>query len=298
MNVYFAARNYIKEESFEYLIKVLKVSAVFSFIDTDDMSESLKKQLGTKLTHYKRYLKKGDDVDVFIKKCVTYITSLAVRTHTVNGRLEQVDLDSFKDSKYNNPIHNLIHTEDKNVLIISDMYERYLSDSLTVPIFHSIVKEVEYTSKNDYKDVLYVDTSREIASYVFNRLRKLLDDDKYRDRICFYRLGNNKEELFFQKTWGVPISKMPNGRIVHRRFYKYIIKELNTLFPEQFPCVHKGDKSYYTSFYNKGQIQQEYDSSQPEPDNDNDPYDGYGSYENWALMEAYGGDPSLKWNND
>lgn len=298
MNVYFIATDYIKEDAFEYLMKVLKVNAVFSFIDIDEMSDTLKAQLGNKLTQYNRYLKKGEDVNAFIKKCVTCISSLAVRTHKVDGRFEQVDLDSFKDSRFNNPIHNLLKTEDNNVLLLCYMYEMEISNLLSIPIFHGVIKEREYRSARGYNSVYYIDASHELSSYVYNRLRKILNDDKYRDRICFFRFGKDEEELFFRNKWGVPIRKTSDGRSVKRSFYKYIIKELHSAFPDRFPCIKKDGKTYYATFYDRNLIRQENSYYQPEPEDYNDPYEGYGSFENWALMEAYDGDPSLMWNND
>ena len=104
MNVYFVARDYIKENSWEYLIDVLKVDTVFSFVDVNDMSEPLRNQLGKKLIRYKRYLPEGGDISAFMKKCVNKIIEGALKIHQVDGRLTHEDLDGYLESRYNNPV--------------------------------------------------------------------------------------------------------------------------------------------------------------------------------------------------
>ena len=302
MNVYFVARNYIKENSWEYLIDVLKVDTVFSFVDVNDMSEPLRNQLGKKLIRYKRYLPEGGDISAFMKKCVNKIIEGALKIHQVDGRLTHEDLDGYLESRYNNPVRNLKYTEDKNVMIVCDMYTRELTDLITIPIFHTITRTIEYEKESGRISNYYVDASMETALYTYNTLKKYIDSDKYRERICFVRFGKNEEQLSFKTKWSNSITRTTDGKEIERAFYKYVIAELNKKYPDHFPTTERDGKRYLTSFYDLDKIERERSNYSSEEDYDDyddyDPYGGYGSYENWALKEAYDGDPSNMWNTD
>ena len=299
MNVYFIARNYVKEDSWEYLINILKVDTVFSFIDVEDMSDSLRNQLGKKLVRYKRFLPSGGDVSAFMKKCVNNIIGGATKIHQVDGRLKYEDLDGFTESHYNSPAKNLRDTEDKNVMIVCDMYVRELTSLISIPIFHTITRTIEYEKNSGTLSTYYVDASMETALYTYNMLKRTLGTDKYRERICFVRFARNEEQIFFKTKWGYGVSKTKDGREIERSFYKFIISQLNKKFPDQFPVKENNGKCYLTSFYDLDKINKEFSDNSYEDDfDDYDPYGGYGSYENWALQEAYDGDSSNLWNTD
>ena len=201
MNVYFVAKNYIKEDCFEYLIDVLKVDTVFSFIDVDLMSDSLRRQLGRKLARYKRYLPIDGDVRDFIKKCVNNIVEGAAHLHKEDGRFKYKDLDSYAKSHYDTPINNLTDTDDRNVMIICNMHYRDITLHKSVPIFHSVTRVIE-NERYSYNYMQYfVDASMETALYTYNKIKKSLGTDKYRERICFVRFGRNIEEIFFKTHW-------------------------------------------------------------------------------------------------
>jgi hypothetical protein len=299
MNVYFIARNYIKEDCWEYLIDVLKVDTVFSFIDVNEMSDSFRNQLGKKLVRYKRYLPKGGDVSAFMKKCVNNIIGGAAKIHQVDGRLQYEDLDGLSDSHYNTPVKNLRDTNDKNVMIICDMYIRELTGLISIPIFHTITRTIEYEKTPGTYSSYYVDASMETALYTYNMLKRALGTDKYRERICFIRFARNEEQLFFKTKWGYAVTKTNDGREIERSFYKFVISQLSKNFPSQFPVKEKNGKRYLTTFYDLDKIDKERaDDYTEDAYDDYDPYGGYGSYENWALQEAYDGDPSNLWNID
>lgn len=299
MNVYFIARNYIKEDCWEYLIDVLKVDTVFSFIDVNEMSDSFRNQLGKKLVRYKRYLPKGGDVSAFMKKCVNNIIGGVAKIHQVDGRLQYEDLDGLSDSHYNTPVKNLRDTNDKNVMIICDMYIRELTGLISIPIFHTITRTIEYEKNPGTYSSYYVDASMETALYTYNMLKRALGTDKYRERICFIRFARNEEQLFFKTKWGYAVTKTNDGREIERSFYKFVISQLSKNFPSQFPVKEKNGKRYLTTFYDLDKIDKERaDDYTEDAYDDYDPYGGYGSYENWALQEAYDGDPSNLWNTD
>lgn len=299
MNVYFVATNYIKEDCWKYLIDVLKVETVFSFIDVNDMSESFRNQLGNKLVRYKRYLPKDGDVESFIKKCVNNIIGGAVRIHQVDGKVTAEDQDGFIDSHYNNPISNLRDTNDKNVMIVCSMYYHYFTDSFSIPIFHKIVETHEYTKSSGYVSTYITDASTRTARYTHRLLKKYLGTDKYLERICLIRFEKNNEQLYFKTKWANGITTTQDGRTIERSFYKFVLAELSKKYPNHFPIKEKNGKRYFTSFYDLDLIEREWSEQYSQDDDDDyDPYGGYGSYENWALKEAYDGDPSNLWNTD
>ena len=305
MNVYFVARNYIKEECWKYLIDVLKVDTVFSFIDVNDMSESLRNQFGKKIVRYNRFLPNGGDVSAFIKKCVKFIIGGAARFHLVDGKSAYEDLDGFADSHYDSPDGNLRDTKDKNVMIIADMYIKRISDRFSIPIFHEVTRVLTYERDLDTYSNYHVDASMEIVFYVNNLLMKVLGTDKYRDRICFFRFGRNDEQIFMQTKWvrATVETQVQDYLVGIRAFYRYVLEELNKQYPVKFPEREKNDKRYFTSFYDMDVINEELADEEREyeekyREDDYDPYMGYGSYERMALLEAYEGDPSNMWNTD
>jgi hypothetical protein len=177
-----------------------------------------------------------------------------------------------------------------------------ISDYLKIPVFHSVTRVLEYEDNEEYTRKYYVDASMDLALYTFNALKKYINTDKYRDRICFIRFGKDDEDLFFRTKWGTPICRLKDGREIRRRFYKSVLYLLHKKYPEHFPIIEEDGKKYYTSFYDLKKIQSEYPPESDYEDensyNDYDPYMGYGSYEKMLIAEAYEGDPSYMWNND
>ena len=80
------------------------------------------------------------------------------------------------------------------------------------------------------------------------------------------------------------MAQAKDGREIERPFYKFVISQLSKEFPNQFPMKEKNGKRYFTSFYDLDKIERDREDNYTEENYDYyDPYEGYGSYENWAL---------------
>ena len=112
MNIYYFNVEHIISSYWKYLIDVLKISHVLSFINSNQMDEETKAQLSP----YLRLCKTNEGTKEFCDKCVYTMANIIYAT--IDEQKAKDGTEAYKDSKFYDPRDNLRKTTDKNILVI------------------------------------------------------------------------------------------------------------------------------------------------------------------------------------
>lgn len=173
MNVYAINPELIREDRFPYLLNILKVKRVISFIEyVPSVCEPL-------LIYKANYDNNNyeDSVNQNIQQAVYKFNSPIYSPKYESGKWngEFLTQDIYKESKAHNPIYNLEHCNDENVLVLIN----------------------DYDTENYYK---------QFARYSLNILKKYTSEYHYENRICFILFDDSiydaehEHTLFFNRT--------------------------------------------------------------------------------------------------
>jgi len=173
MNVYAINPELIIEDRLPYLLNILKVKRVISFIEyVPSICEPL---LIYKANYdYNNY---EDSVSHNIQQAVYKFNSPIYSPKYESGKWngEFLTQDIYKESKAHNPIYNLEYCNDENVLVLIN----------------------DYDTENYYK---------QFARYSLNILKKYASEYHYENRICFILFDDSiydaeyEHTLFFNRT--------------------------------------------------------------------------------------------------
>ncbi len=226
MNVIFMDSRFVKPENWQYLTDVLKIKEIFSFDASNELMTKLEPLRSRGLfISYQGNMSE----DEFSKKITFRIANLIKSSVPTSFSELPEDLSErypfCSASKKFAPIGNLIKTQDNNFLILGKI--EWISYGEAI-----FMKRVSQ----------YRDMASDIVNFALNILKKQLNTDVYRDRICSYMIDSisGKEYLLTRNRWRKP--------------KKRLIPVINTLlkqsYPQIFPSQNKGGKIVATSFYN------------------------------------------------
>lgn len=225
MNVIFMDSRFVKPENWQYLTDVLKIKEIFSFNTSNELMVKLE-QLRSNgvLISYQGNLSE----DEFSKR-VTYRIANLIKNSIPSFNELPEDLSErypfCNTSKKFAPIRNIIKTQDINFLVLGSI--EWVSYDKSIFIKHV----------SQYKDM-----AADIVFFALNILKKQLNTDIYRDRICSYMIDSISGEEFILTLHG------------WRKPKKKLLPVINTLlkrsYPQIFPSQHKEGKIKATPFYN------------------------------------------------
>lgn len=286
MNVYFISPQYIRPSDFSFLISVLKVKKIFSFIPSQSLDKEIVTTLDSLETKY--CISPSKQLD-FYKSCVFSICSRIAKVNRENDSFQYEDMNLYEDSVNWSPKNNLLRTNDENVLILAFCKTSMSSTGVIwTPQF--------YFDSIIHTDSTYRDISREISRFCCNLLRKRLGHSEYNNRICFFKLDEYLMKGFYYnaaKNKWVEYRTI-NSKGKRRPFMSYISSLLHKTYPEIFTISQHADKRMYDKPYPTSEAlklyksflieaekrQEEYERDDDRDDNDDYPIDGF--------LEAYG----------
>lgn len=230
MNIYCINPQYVKPSSWPYLIKVLKIGKVFSFIKKENIQESAKFFESLRCL----YIVQGESKPDFIKRCVFNMANV-IKQNTSQGYM---DLVRYIESNYLRPKQNLLQTDDENILILGDIYYNEFPNW-----FYFEEDDSCYGHAND--------TATEIVRFLFNILKKQLGHNHYAERICMVIIDtltlNNYIYSYKRNGWIDVSSKTKFIKLFNHLIYKK--------YPIEFPLIEENGKKKYTSLLN-GELRQ------------------------------------------
>lgn len=231
MNILFIDPNYIEEKSWKYLLKVLKIKSMYSFIPYDEISDSCKNCCENIHKHWigkEQDKKKFADGIVFsvVNKCKRYVSQIE----------RYIYIPAFENSKWYTFKNNITQTEDPNVIVLTK------------------------TSYNTEDGVTFGFADGEeiptcIARFILNLLKKYNPEYPYYEKICISKvdLVGNKWKIFRNNRF---IYKTINSE-KNDNFIGYVNYLLHNGFPEKYPII---DRKYANIFYNKDKRSKEKES--------------------------------------
>ena len=216
MNVFFLDYRFFREDSWSYIVDVLRIKKVFLFEEPSTL----------RVPYF------GDaqaciniDTEDFPTKIVYEIVNAIKKPiYTPDGDfLGYDDLDLYSKSKWNMPEQNILNTNDSNILVLGTIRQRVEGKTI-VPFF-------ENYSNNSNSDI-----GCNIASHALDILQSQLRTDKYKKRICFWLMDVINEVDYV--TTGTRWTQMP--RLVY-----FINLKLHEKYPNVFQLVIDWVKNKY-----------------------------------------------------
>lgn len=282
MNIYFISPQNIRPFDFKFIMAVLKVKKVFSFIPSHVLDKEILVALDSLDTKYCPSPSKQLD---FYKSCVCSICSKIAKTNKGDNSFQYEDMNLYEDSVNFSPKNNLLRTSDENVLILA-FCKTSMSDTgiIWTPQFHFDAIHEDSTRK---------DISREISNFSCNLLRKRLGHTKYNNRICFFKLDEYlMKGFYYNATRNKWMEYWSVNRGKRKPFMNFISSLLYKTYPEiftvsQYAEIKRFDKPYptlealkeYKNLLKEAEYRQEAYEKENEEE-DNYPIDGF--------LEAYG----------
>lgn len=282
MNVYFISPEHIRPFDFKFLMSVLKIKKVFSFIPSLSLDKEIIATLDSLETKYCPAPSKQID---FYKSCVFSICSKIVKTNRINNSLQYEDTNIYEDSVNFSPKNNLLKTNDDNILILAFCKTGMSSTGVIwTPQFHF---------DSIHQDSIKRDISREISNFSCNLLKKRLRHSKYNNRICFFKLDEYLMRGFYYNAtnnkWIEYWSLNKNGK--RKPFMSYISSLLYRNYPEIFTVSKNADKIIYDKPYPTSEALKLYkeflkEAENRQEDDEREENDNY--YPIDGFLEAYG----------
>lgn len=251
MNVYFIDPKYVKPDSWDPLLKYLKVNVAISFIP----KRKLAAELISIIEPYLKYSYSGKNMRIFTNNCVYWLREYFEQ----NIRLISEDYPDIKRMpaeerrKYSSqsPNNNILYFDTRNCLILMDLESNVdYEGSIEVPT--CVGDEVSPDGMP-----WFVDIPTQIASYCLNILHKKYQHnlyvvqsafilfDKYFS--CTYRYvhkahrGYNIREV---REWNRCILTFKDGKKVD--FLTTVKRGVHNISPANFPIVMCEGKKMYT----------------------------------------------------
>ena len=246
MNVYAINPGYIREDRLPYLLNILKVKQVISFIEyIPPICESL-------LIHKTDLIYKDtyDDYEKFVRN------SIRQAVYKFNGVMcspkhnagqwnrEFLVHDIYKDSKANNPIYNLEHCNDENVLVLVDYhtenyYKDFINYSLNIPKKHATKLHYEdrlcfvLFNEGEFGLTLYFARASVYNNGEFKSLVRYLPTEY--DSEINLKVGKSYSIFHVPPFWKIPREKM----LEKGSYYDPLISYINFKLKEICPHLRK-----------------------------------------------------------
>ena len=266
MNAYFLDPNDIDEGRFPFLLNILKIKKVICFADECP-------QICEPLLIYKSKcndnteLYNNDGLEKEIKNGVYKfnepICSLDIKNGKWNGKF--IINDIYNESNAFNPIYNLEHCNDDNVLILLD-YGHDLSEyvtqkfsQITFNILRKYASDLHYENRICFIQLFYYYESEEGDFYCtkiyykgyfqpFRRVIPILPDSNFTD---YYKLDTNRS---YNRKEISNIRKQ--GYKVSGRFYDPIISYIDLKLNELYS--HEREGLNILEFFHAGYLSEEF----------------------------------------
>lgn len=212
MNVYFIDSESLNAEHFSIFVDILKIGEIYSLSPSSVKANLLVDSCGLDtILNVARNIPYKYAVYRFVDKIKQ---SFFYYEYCVDTFVD----DTFINSKYNNPIWNIHNCEEKNVLVLD-------SDSKN------------YSNIDDF------------PNYALNILRKYGKDDRYSQRICFYRFDEFLRKngiVLLNRRWRNAVS---TDKKTGRR-YDMVLAYMHHKFKE-FSDEIKGGTTFMQFFLSK-----------------------------------------------
>ena len=249
----------------KYLIDVLKVSHVLSFINSNQMDEETRAQLSP----YLRLCKTNNERDKeFCDKCVYKIANIIYAT--IDAQKAKDGTEAYKDSKFYAPRENLLKTEDENILVIGNVDKSNHRNFVDIVEWEVVTGyEYIYPDEDDfyaeprrerYEYDIPIDAAYEIAKHLIN-LMNTQGRSGYENKICHIKWNSfcnfNEKEVewiysYRTKGWYQYKCKLTNGTFKYNAFTNFINHSLRTTYPDVFPILEgENGKKRFTVFWDK-----------------------------------------------
>lgn len=234
MNVFFLDYRCFRNDAWSYIVQILKVNKVFSFVEPSTFCP---------LCYGFADVMVKDNTKEAMSQIAYYIANLAKKPiYTPDGDfLGYDDLDLFQNSNCNRPENNISDTDDPNIIVLGILTHSVVDNSV-IPHFNIIEDE---------------DSGLFIAGYTLNILNKLLCTDKYKKRISFFMADfvNIHDYITTGEEW-----------VTRPRLYNFLTWELHKKFPQiyQFRKDYTKDTyeiaNLFSEFYNseKDKVERKY----------------------------------------
>lgn len=248
MNIYFIDPRYIRPEDTPYLLEVLSIKRVYSYIPKallpEVMSSSIPKHIKT------TYCNNPEKQESFYKNTTISICNNIVPLKKENGRLTRPDLDYGIESKTDTPYNNLFFKDDFNAIVFATCKTGMgHNGKIYIPRFNFDNSCFLHEQKKEI--------ATETSKFCLNLLRKQLGTDKYEKRICFIKFDEFLTRSFYFKDgkWNEFNLK---GKDRSYRFISQIAQMLRWEFPEAFPVKEENGINYLVKTYPTKEALDEY----------------------------------------
>lgn len=244
MNVYAINPELIREDRFPYLLNILKVKRIISFIEyVPPILESL-------LIHKTDLIYKGSNVDEF-EKFVNQSIRQAVYKFNAEMCTPKPNMgtwnreffihDIYKDSKAHNPIYNLEYCNDENVLVLinydtENYYEQFINHSLNILKKHATNLHYEnrlcfilFNEGEEYKLTHYFVRTNVYSNGEFKSLVRYLPTEY--DSDINLKVGKSYSVFYLPPSWKIPREKVFKKGLVYDPLISYINLKSKELYP-------------------------------------------------------------------
>lgn len=219
---------FVKPENWKYIIDVLKIKRVFCFCHSKDFKIDADIIINNIPIAYQQNM----EDEKFSNSITYYITNLIKNAIPHSNQPSDNVNEKYpfcKDSKFYAPRWNVKNTSDPNILVLGIVNWKSFDQSI-------FIKEI-----SDDRDM-----ALNLTQYAFNILKKQLNTDVYRQRICAYLIDSisSQEFLFSRYSW-----KKPKHKLV-----PFINRLLNSSYPQIFPLLEIDGKNKIPSIYEKDML--------------------------------------------
>ena len=240
MNIYFIDPTYIVEEGWESLLSTLKVKAVYSFINKNELSAKL-------VSLIKPYLKSaysGQDIKKFSDSCAFWVSGhLEKHVKLIipeYNSLSQVPKNEHKNYSTTSALSNLLYHDDENCLILLELFPEFDNYGYTIAPHYFV---------NELQDK---DLPTHIAKYSLNILHKKCGHRLYEEQCSFILFDPYMSSAFrynpYRIKWNKYMNMLKSGRSVS--FVNYVLKKIKEKDPIHFPGYEIDGKRILSSLRN------------------------------------------------
>lgn len=240
MNIYFIDPRYIRPEDTPYLLEVLNIKRVYSYIPKVSLSPIMTSSIPKEIKA--TYCSNPSKQNTFLTSATISICNNILPLKKENSYSVHQDLDKGSESKVDTPYKNLTLKDDFNAIIFATC-ETGIGDSgyIYKPWFNFDKSSPNYDQKKEI--------ATEMCKYCLNILRKKLGTDKYSERICFIKFDEFLTRSFYFKEgkWN-GFTLIKNGKKDYR-FISHVSQMLSWEFPNAFPVKEENGINYLTKTY-------------------------------------------------
>lgn len=224
MNIYFINPLYIRPADTPFLLDILQVKRIYSFIPQNSLPIEMTQHLNQlKIT----YREVSHTMETFFKQTYNKILDTITERKTKYYSQRETNNDKYSESKNNSPIENLNLKKQYNILIIANCRTKMSSTGY--------IWKPQFKIKDDGKDEI----ATKIAQYCLNLSKEYLGHNKYEKRICFIKLDEYLVRAYHYQSdiygkWAPCIYKSNDKKYL---FMEWISLLLNQKYPQQFPTI-------------------------------------------------------------